>query len=157
MQYGASNLEHRLWDKKNPKYKSAGEGKIAYFLNRNNIRYQYEPAVLVNTDHGKKRIWYPDFYLPDFGSYIEYYGLVGNRNYDRGVKVKEVVYSKAGLHVIPIYPWMLNDNWQRYIIKELRIHNFRQYRQLKSKRYWVYINPASSRYNLSRPAYHRKK
>ncbi|NIO22376.1 MAG: hypothetical protein GTN76_17035, partial [Candidatus Aenigmarchaeota archaeon] len=81
--------------------------------------YHYEPGVLVNSVYEKPRIWYPDFYLPEFGAYIEYFGLVGKQNYDGGIKTKEDAYSKTGLEVIPVYPWTFAGNWQGYIMKEL--------------------------------------
>ena len=64
------------------KFKSEGERRIASFLKDNSIKYQYEPGVLVNSWEHKPRIWYPDFYLPEFGTYIEYFGLAGRQNYD---------------------------------------------------------------------------
>jgi hypothetical protein len=130
------NLENILKDKRSPNFKSEGERRIAYFLQNNSIRYQYEQGVLVNSPYDKPRIWYPDFYLPEFGSYIEYYGLVGKQNYDRGIKTKEAVYSKMGLDVIPVYPWTFADNWQGYIMKELERVTSQRYRSLMTKPYW---------------------
>lgn len=138
-----------------PYFKSRGEARIASFLNNNSISYKYEPPLLVQTDYGKQRIWYPDFYLPGLGSYIEYYGLVGNKSYDRGVKTKEVVYSKAGLHVIPVYPWMFNGNWQRYIMKELETSNRREYNSLMSTRYRPHQKSLAYKHGSFRRGYHR--
>jgi len=150
------DIESRLNNRAGPTYKSGGERKIAYFLDKNDIKYQYEPAILVNSPEGKPRIWYPDFYLSEFGSYIEYYGLVGNRNYDRGVKAKEIVYSKAGLHVIPVDPWMFNKNWQRYIMKELKTTSRRRYRNLMTKRYWSHQKSFSYGHSFFQRGYHHK-
>ena len=66
------NLQERLEGMLSPQkihFKSEGERRIAYFLDDNRIRYQYEPGVLVNTAYDKPRIWYPDFHLPEFASY----------------------------------------------------------------------------------------
>ena len=41
-------------------YKSEGERKIASLLDKLDIRYNYEPGILVN-DSGYQRIRYPDF------------------------------------------------------------------------------------------------
>lgn len=153
---GISNeyLEGRLSYAANPKFKSNGERKIAYFLESNHFKYQYERPVLVNAKQDKPRIWYPDFYLPGFGSYIEYYGMVGKKSYDRGVKTKEIVYSKSGLHVIPVYPWMFNDNWQRYIMKELKTSSRRQYRNFMNKKYWSHQKSISYKHSSFRRGYH---
>ena len=130
------NLENVIKGKIKPNFKSEGERRIAYFLEDNLIRYRYEPGVLINTPERKPRIWYPDFYLPEFGSFIEYYGLVGRQNYDRGIKRKEASYSKAGLDVIPIYPWTFDDNWQKYIMSRLEDTITHRYKSLMSKPYW---------------------
>jgi hypothetical protein len=138
-----------------PKFKSEGERRIARFLEDNLIKYQYEPGVLVNSYKYKPRIWYTDFYLPEFGTYIEYYGLAGRQNYDRGIKRKEVVYSKMGLDVIPVYPWTFAENWQGYIMEELEQAAIRRYRALMNKPYWSQSRTAPYRpFSPTRPGYH---
>ena len=129
-------LEHKLRDQEHPNLKSEGERRIAYFLESNSIKYHYEPAILINPDK-KPRIWYPDFYLPEFSTYIEYFGLVGKQNYDDGIKRKETLYSKAGLAVIPVYPWTFSGNWQEYIMEELESIIIRRYKNLMTKPYWA--------------------
>jgi hypothetical protein len=106
-------LEERVAQQKRPKFKSQGERRIAYFLDDNSIKYLYEPGVLVNSVGERPRIWYPDFHLPEFGTY---YGMVGEKNYDRGIKAKQSVYSKIGMEVISVYPWMFAENWQKNIL-----------------------------------------
>ncbi|PKN62695.1 MAG: hypothetical protein CVU57_22825 [Deltaproteobacteria bacterium HGW-Deltaproteobacteria-15] len=118
------------------RFKSEGEKRIAGFLDENSIKYQYEQGVLVNYPMNKPRIWYPDFYLPEFGAYIEYFGLSGRQNYDRGIKAKETSYSKTGLNVIPVYPWTFNEDWRGYIMRELKSVTIGKYWKLMSKPYW---------------------
>jgi hypothetical protein len=148
-------LEDRVSVRKRPNFKSDGERRIAYFLDNNSIKYQYEPGVLVNSVGNKPRIWYPDFHLPEFGAYIEYYGLAGGKNYDKGIKAKQSVYSKMGMSVIPVYPWMFAENWQKYIIKELKRSTLRRYKNLTAKLYRAqhrsithpYIHPPPRKYH----------
>ena len=144
MQHKTDYLENRLGNGTSQAYKSEGERKIAYFLDRNAIGYQYEAAVLVNTDQDKPRIWYPDFFLHEFKTYIEYYGMVGNQNYDKGIKVKQSAYKKAGLDVISLYPWMFKENWQGYIMQELERNTIQRYRNLMAKPYWSKNRPSNS-------------
>jgi len=113
-------------------FKSQGEKKIASFLEENGIKYKYESGILIHQADKKQRIWYPDFALPEFSTYIEYYGMVGNPDYDRGIKVKESTYSKMGLDVIPVYPHMFSNNWQGYIVDEIKRKIQRQYDKLSS-------------------------
>jgi len=148
-------LEDRINDGIRPKFKSSGERRIAYFLEKNSIRYQYEPGILVNALGEKLRIWYPDFYLPEFGTYIEYYGMAGGKNYDRGIKAKQSLYSKMGMAVIPVYPWMFAKNWQKYVRKQLERSTLRRYKNLTAKFYrtqhpstpYRYIRPSPRNYH----------
>lgn len=99
-------------------YKSKTEQKIARFLDDCDIQYRYEQGVLV-LDGGKPKIWHPDFYLPEFAAYIEYYGLAGDKDYDKGIERKTRVYSSMGIDVIPIFPDMICDHWRQYLIGQL--------------------------------------
>ena len=147
------NLEDVIEGEKRPNFKSEGERRIAYFLDSNTIKYRYEPGILVNSIDHRPRIWYPDFYLPEFGTYIEYYGLAGQKNYDLGIKTKETVYSKMGMEVVPVYPWMFAENWQGYIMKELKRSIIRKQKKLGAKRYRS--KQKTRTYNNTRPTHFR--
>ena len=136
-------------------FKSEGERRIANFLDDNSIRYQYEPGLLVNTSYDKPRIWYPDFHLPEFASYIEYFGLVGKKSYDDGIKTKLFTYNQMGLDVIPVYPWTFGEDWQKYIMNELEKTTLRRYNTLKSNKYWHQQKPGSYPKRESRSVYGR--
>ena len=105
--------------------KSVGEQRIADFLDRHGIKYIYEPPTAV-TQHGKTRLWYPDFLLPEYGLYIEYYGRIGDPDYDRGILEKTAAYEASGLEVIPIYPHHLTHSWPDYLAQ--RVREITQYR-----------------------------
>ena len=148
MQTKNADLENKLGGESGLIYKSKGERKIAYFLDRNEIGYHYEPAVLVHAEKGKPRIWYPDFYLNEFKTYLEYFGMAGDRHYDQGIKAKQSAYKKSGLDVISVYSWMFKENWQGYIMKELERNTLNRYRSLMAKPYW-------SRTRKSFPSYRK--
>ena len=131
------NLEDMINGKKRPVFRSKGELKISNFLENNSIKYQYESPILINSDKSKPRIWYPDFYLPQYKAYIEYYGLAERQSYKKGIELKSKTYSKMKLDVIPVYPWMLSGNWQGYLMKELKRSTYRQYKNLMAKPYWT--------------------
>ena len=131
-----SNLDYRLMKESYGNFKSEGERRIASFLKGNSIKYRYEPALAVNSEQGKPRIWYPDFYLPEFKTYIEYYGMAGKPCYDQGIKQKENVYSKMGLDVVSVYPWMFKEDWKGYLMKGLKRNIDRQYRSFNRTPYW---------------------
>ena len=137
MDKGKRNLETIL---ENPdqitRFKSKGERKIANFLEENEIKYRYESGVLIYQSEKQPRIWYPDFNLPEFSTYIEYYGMAGDPDYDRGIKAKEAAYAKMGLPVIPVYPHMFSEDWEGYIMKELKCNIENQYKKLMDKPFW---------------------
>lgn len=145
-----SSLENKLSKRKEAVFKSKGERHISYFLDLNLIKYQYEPGVLVNPVDQKPRIWYPDFYLPQYKAYIEYYGLAERQSYKKGIELKSKTYSKMKLDVIPVYPWMLSGKWQGYLMKELKRSTYRQYKNLMAKPYWT-KQKQFNRHKLSHP------
>jgi DNA helicase-4 len=54
--------------------KSYGEMEIANFLTQYGIAYQYEASYKVDTRTEEFGQYYPDFYLPQYDIYIEYFG-----------------------------------------------------------------------------------
>ena len=87
--------------------RSHSEKVIADWFTKNGIRYAYEyPAF----DRRGSVISRPDFYLPDYGVYVEYWGLAGARKeYDRTMKWKAAQYRVSGLKVVSLYPGELAD------------------------------------------------
>jgi DNA helicase-4 len=63
---------------KGEKVKSYQESILANFLFEQGIEYQYEAKYEKNTRTIEFRQYQPDFYLPDFGIYIEHYGIDEN-------------------------------------------------------------------------------
>lgn len=59
--------------------KSYGEMDIANFLTENNVEYIYEHPYKIDTRTHEYGQYYPDFYLPQYDIYIEYFGI--NRNH----------------------------------------------------------------------------
>ncbi|MCR5118886.1 MAG: UvrD-helicase domain-containing protein [Lachnospiraceae bacterium] len=60
--------------------KSYGEMDIANFLMCNGIEYEYEKAYETDTRTEERAQYIPDFYLPKYGIYIEYFGIDENGN-----------------------------------------------------------------------------
>lgn len=57
------------------KVKSYGEMDIANFLFENGVKYIYEHPYKIDTRDKEHGQYYPDFYLPDYDIYIEYFGV----------------------------------------------------------------------------------
>ena len=59
----------------NETVKSYGEMDIANFLMQNGIQYIYEYPYEIDTRTSEYGQYHPDFYLPDYQIYIEYFGI----------------------------------------------------------------------------------
>lgn len=99
-------------------YKSAGERTIEDFLLDARIKYEHEPGIIVN-DRGYQRIWYPDFGIPEYAMFIEYFGMKNDNVYDNGTKHKLKTYKENLIDVIAIYPSTLKGNYQQHILNEI--------------------------------------
>lgn len=64
----------------NENVKSYGEMQIANFLLYNGVQYVYENEYKYETNNEDYGAYHPDFYLPKYDIYIEYYGI--DRNND---------------------------------------------------------------------------
>lgn len=111
-------LEARLEPERKHTFRSEGERRIAATLDEYGIPFVYEMRVPIN-DNGKSRTLRPDFYLPEFNLYIEYYGRVGNRAYDLRISQKQALYAANDLDVLPVYPWDLIQRWPEYLLEHL--------------------------------------
>jgi hypothetical protein len=93
--------------------KSRAEQRIADYFTKKGIRYVYEKGAQTNALILKRTFAHPDFYLPDYNVYVEYWGLVStSREYQRNMKWKMAQYHKNGIKFISIYPKnMENLDW----------------------------------------------
>lgn len=99
-------------------FKSKGEEQIARLFDRSNIAYRYEHPTAV-VDRGKTRIWYPDFYLPEYGMIVEYFGVNGNKVYDDQARHKMDVYSANGLEGLFLTEAAFKGDWPTQIIGQI--------------------------------------
>lgn len=84
------------------KVKSKAEKMIADYFVTHGIRYEYEK--MVRTWALGSKIGFPDFYLPDYNVYIEYWGMPNEEHYNRWMKWKMAKYIEYGYVFISIYP-----------------------------------------------------
>lgn len=76
---------------------SRGEKRIAEFLERERIAYSYDARYRVAGDVLVR----PDFYLPEFDLYIEYWGM-DTPDYNRNMEKKRFLYQRAGKKLISV-------------------------------------------------------
>lgn len=87
------------------KVKSYGEMDIANFLFENGVKYIYEHPYKIDTRNEEYGQYYPDFYLPEYDIYIEYFGV--NRKFE----VPEYFSSNHGMRAQGAY--RASMNWKR--------------------------------------------
>lgn len=90
--------------------KSYGELEIANYLFSNNIEYEYEKEYKYETINKEYQQYYPDFYLPEYDIYIEYFGI------DENNKVAPYFKDKNGLSASDAYNESIK--WKRKIHKD---------------------------------------
>ena len=109
-----TDLEGRITNN----YRSKGEITIAKFLNQYGLNFVYETDIYLQ-DKNKSYIWHPDFYLPEYHTIIEYFGMKGDKKYDQLTQRKKRIYSSNNYHLIPVYEKTLQRNYQAYIFKSI--------------------------------------
>ncbi len=101
--------------------KSYGELDIANFLIQNGIAYMYEQEYPVDTRTSEFGQYHPDFYLPDFELYIEYFGInrkgevpsyfsskngmSATQTYQEGIRWKRELHRQNGTRMIEVYAY----------------------------------------------------
>jgi hypothetical protein len=88
---------------------SLGEKKIADFLDKHYISYDYDEKIskrrLGLDAHGHDTKWVrPDFYLTTLGLIIEYWGMKGTPDYDEKATDKRRTYKESNTKYISIEP-----------------------------------------------------
>lgn len=88
--------------------RSNSERVVADYFASSGIRYDYEKPAM--SRWGRRRISRPDFYLPDYGVYVEYWGLIDLPNnsarsrYEKSMRWKMAQYHKNGIKFVSLYP-----------------------------------------------------
>jgi hypothetical protein len=99
-------------------FKSRAEEQIARLLDKRGIAYRHEyPRAVI--DRAKTRIWYPDFYLPEYGMIIEYFGINGDSNYNERSRHKKQVYKKAGIEGLFLKSDSMKGDWPSRVIGQI--------------------------------------
>ncbi len=78
---------------------SDGERRIADWLASHGIAYRYDARLRIIEGFQIR----PDFYLPEYDVYIEYWGMDTPR-YKAGMYLKQDLYMHAGKRLISLYP-----------------------------------------------------
>lgn len=116
LKHGKNPLKRHLKTVQGFLVRSKGEKKIAVFLHKNNIPCLYESiSLMITTNPFKGNICTPDFYLPSFNVFIEFYG-----GYPAAWKkkvLKNKIYHAHKIPVLGITPAELGD-LDYYLLKQ---------------------------------------
>ncbi|MDF1582210.1 MAG: UvrD-helicase domain-containing protein [Methyloprofundus sp.] len=94
--------------------KSYEECEIANFLYRQGVRYQYEANYQINTSGPDYKAYQPDFFLPDYGLYIEHFAVnehnqtppfIDQQSYLEGMAWKRALHEKHQTQLIATYSY----------------------------------------------------
>lgn len=78
---------------------SEGERVVADWLARHGIRFHYDERFRILDGYAIR----PDFFLPEFDVYVEYWGM-DTAEYEIGMLKKQQLYQQQGKRVISLYP-----------------------------------------------------
>ena len=77
---------------------SRGERRIADWLSARDIEYRYDDKFQIIQGYAIR----PDFYLPGYDVYIEYWGMEGKPEYEARKQFKRDLYSKHDFNLVEI-------------------------------------------------------
>ncbi len=135
--------------------KSYGEMEIANFLFYNDVNYEYETKYEYETDTSEYGEYHPDFYLPDYGIYIEYFGIDRNNNvpayftsrhgktpkeeYNDGIKWKKELHKSHNTVLIDLYYYENKEGTLKEVLKNQLIKNDVKLKQVTINNVFNYI------------------
>lgn len=136
--------------------KSYGELDIANFLTQNGITYVYEQEYPIDTRTSDFGQYHPDFFLPDFDLYIEYFaidregkvpsyfskrnGMSATKTYQEGIKWKRELHRKNGTHMIEVYAYEKFEEQLLSNLKERLINAGAVFSPMSPKDIWSEIS-----------------
>jgi len=92
-------LQKKIRAKDGTWVQSHGERLICEALDSANIQYRYDERFRILDGYAIR----PDFYLPEFDVYIEYWGM-DTADYKIGMLKKQKLYQQQGKRLISLYP-----------------------------------------------------
>ena len=87
------------------------EREVAHLLKEMSIRWTYEHPVFVWDENKRPRVWAPDFYLSQFGIYVE---VCGSKDFD--YEYRKNIYENNKLNVIFLHAYKKTNKWKKYFL-----------------------------------------
>jgi len=102
------------------------EKEVANVLKEFGIQWSYEQPVFVWDENKRPRVWAPDFYLTNFGVYIEVCGSK-NFNYD----YRRRIFDNNGYNVIFLHLYKEINLWKNHLLSYLQFFTNNRNQKLK--------------------------
>lgn len=141
--------------------KSYGELDIANYLYQNQIRYEYEASYKFDTNTAEYGQYHPDFYLPDYDVYIEYFGidhlgkvadyfkgrdgLSATQTYQAGIEWKRKTHAEMHTSMIECYAYEKFDNSLLPNLEKKLKNNNIVFNPLSAEELWKKISEENNR------------
>ena len=101
---------------------------IANYLFLNGIDYEYEQKYPYDDEHNYRKVYRPDFYLPQYDIYIEHFGInkdfkapwlseILEKEYIEGIRWKRELHKKNNTTLIETYSYY---NKEGILLSELK-------------------------------------
>jgi len=125
--YNQSILDNELRTFQGELVKSYEECEIANFLFRQGIIYEYEANYEVRIESAEYKIYQPDFFLPDYGIYIEHFGVdennrtppfIDQKSYVEGMQWKRDQHEKNNTKLIETYSYLKRQGILAYTLSD---------------------------------------
>jgi DNA helicase-4 len=126
-EYNAYILENDIRTLQGELVKSYEECEIANFLYRQGIAYQYEANYPFNTSGPDYKVYQPDFYLPEYGIYLEHFAINENNRtppfidqarYLEGMAWKRALHQKYQTPLIETYSYLKHQGRLTEVLSE---------------------------------------
>ena len=91
------------------------EKEVANLLKDLGVFWKYEKPVYVQDDHNRPRVWTPDFYLVQYGIYVE---VCGSKDFDYEYRRK--IFDRNDYHVIFLHLYKEKDKWKHHLMSYLK-------------------------------------
>jgi hypothetical protein len=91
------------------------EKDVAVTLQNLGVEWRYEQPVFVWDENKRPRVWAPDFYLVQYGIYVE---VCGSETFN--YEYRKQIFAKNGYQVIFLHLYKRNRLWKGYLIRSLK-------------------------------------
>jgi hypothetical protein len=92
------------------------EKEVAHMLKELGIQWSYERPLFIWDEYNRPRVWTPDFFLTQFGIYLEVCGTV---KFD--YSYRKMIFNRNGYHVIFLHLFSESIRWKNHFIFYLRL------------------------------------